>query len=196
MSVLRQCYNVWDDDIDLVRVQMRPADVEIRSLCGRFVEMSAEERERLRRSLTDEDLSLVWSFSNRCAAFALRDRDSSFLSDGLVAYSMLTYNRVDYRDLDITDLLYVARKIGCDLAANVAWAASLAEPKMREMMINRYRVLSKRKDLGELITEVQTDYGPGLIGKDLDAYRPSRPLDKGIFSLAELVMKKGYKPSS
>ena len=196
MSVLRESYDLWADDIDLVKVRTRPADLEIRNLCRRFVEMSAEERERLRKSLTDEELSLVWSFSNRCAALALRDRDFSFLSDGLIAYSLLTYDRMDYRDLDVTDLVYVARKIGCDLAAEVASAASLAEPGIRDMLLNRYRVLSERKDLGALITEVQTDYGPGLITKLIDAYHPSRHLDQGIFSLAELVMKEGYKPSS
>jgi hypothetical protein len=158
--------------------------------------MSAGERERIRKSLTDEELYLIWSFSNRCVAFAIRDRDCSCLSDGLVAYAMLTYDRMDYRDLDLANLIYAARKIGCDLAASVARAASLAEPGMKNMLLNRHRVLSDRKDLGVLITEIQTEHGPALIRKDLDPYHPSRRLGQGILSLAEVVMKEGYKPSS
>jgi hypothetical protein len=196
MSALKQRYDIWDDDIDLVRIRTRPADEEIRGLCKRFVKMSVEERELLRNTLTDEELYIVWAFSNRCVAFAVRDRECSPLSDGLTAYAMLTYDRMDYRDLDIADLMYGAQRIGCDLAADVERAASLAEPKMRNMLRNRHRVLSGKKDLGTLLVEIQTESGPRLIGRDLDPYHPSRPLEQGILSLAELVMKEGYKPSS
>ena len=122
---LRESYDIWADDIDLVRVQTRPADEEIRGLCRRFVEMSAGERERIRKSFTDEELYTVWSFSNRCAAFAIHDREPAPLSDGLIAYAMLTYDRMDFRDLDVSYLMYGARRIGYDLTADINLAASI-----------------------------------------------------------------------
>ena len=196
MSALRENYDIWADDIDLVRVRTRPADEEIRDLCRRFVEVSAGERERIRKSFTDAELYTVWTFSNRCAAFAVHDREPASLLDGLIAYAMLTYDRMDYRDLDVSYLMYVARRIGYDLAADINLAASIAEPKIRKILVDRYQLLSVRKDLGAGLLEIQTHSGPGLIAKSVVRYNPSRPLEQGILSLAELVMKEGYKPSS
>lgn len=146
------------------------------------------------------DFYTLLSFSRRSAVFAMRDRTKEHLIDGLSAVAMIDRNRIDFRDaLGALSLLHhSARWIGVDVDDLFEKAASLAEPKMSDLIRGFQKRSEDQRDIQKSwgYAMVETKAGPGFVGWGFKPYQPSYPLDQVGLALAQFVKRDRYQPAS
>jgi hypothetical protein len=129
----------------------------------------------------------------------MRDRKPEHVIDGLTAIAMIDSSRIDFRDaLVALSLVYhAARVIGADVDDLAGKAASLAEPKMSELVLGFLRRSEEQRDIRKSwgYTVVETKGGPGFIGWGFKSYQPTYPLDQIGLALAQLVKRDKYQPT-
>ena len=83
-----------------------------------------------------QDFYTLLSFSQRSAVFAMRDRKTERIVDGLTAVAMIEKSRIDFRDAlgTLSLLLHAALAIGANVEGLFGNAASLAAPEISELI--------------------------------------------------------------
>ncbi len=192
-------YYDWRGDGELISPTVLPVDVKISALCRAFASIGSVERTETRRSLSQEDLYTLWTFSQRCAAFALRTRDSQWIVDGLAAVAMIDIARIDWRDAIGPPglLVAVARKIGIATDTILRSTSALAEKEISEILSSyigaRGRTVTVEQSLFSIVS---TPDGPGLIARRTCPYHPTVRLDQAILEIAELLRCDKYSASA
>jgi hypothetical protein len=193
-------YDRWLGDLDISDPVKRPLDDDLGALCRRYAASDPPGRSRLRGSASMEDFYTLLSFSRRSAVFAMRDREADHVVDGLTAIAMIEQNRIDFRDaLAALSLLHhSARVIGANVDDLFGKAATLAEPKMSELIVGFLKRSEDERDIQKSwgYTVVETKEGPGFVGWGFKSYQPSYPLDQVGLALAQLVKRDKYEPAS
>jgi hypothetical protein len=193
-------YDRWLGDLDLSDPVRRPLDDELGSLCQRFASGDLLSRSRLRDSASMGDFYRLLSFSRRSAVFAMRDRSTEHVINGLAAVSMIEPSRIDFRDaLGALSLLHhAARSIGADVEDLFGRAASLADPKMSELIVGFLKRSEDQRDIRKSFgySVVETKGGPGFVSWGFRSYQPSYPLEQVGLALAQLVRRDKYEPAS
>ena len=151
-----QHYDSSLGDLDLSDPPKHPLDDELSALFHRFAASDPAGRSRLRDSASMDDFYTLLSFSRRSAVFAMRDRKTEHVIDGLTAVAMIEQSRIDFRDalVALSLLHHAARAIGANVDDLFGKASSLAEPKMSELI----QGFLKR-------SEDQRDCGPTQLGR-------------------------------
>jgi hypothetical protein len=130
----------------------------------------------------------------------MRDRSTEHVIDGLTAVSMIEPSRIDFRDaLGALSLLHhSARLIGASVDDLFGRAASLADPKMSELILGFVRRSEDQRDIRKSFgyTVVETKGGPGFVNWGFRSYQPSYPLEQVGLALAQLVKRDKYEPAS
>src|SRR4051794_38074752 len=123
-------YDSSRGDLDLSDPPENALDGELSALCRRFAASDPAGRSRLRDSASMDDFYTLLSFSQRAAVFAMRDRKTEHVIDGLTAVATIEQSRIDFRDaLVALSLLYHAGQvIGANLDDLFRKAAALSEP--------------------------------------------------------------------
>lgn len=187
-------------DLDLSDPQKHPLDDELSALCHRFATSDRAGRSQLRDSTSLDDFYTLLAFSRRSAVFAMRDRKTEHVIDGLTAVAMIEQSRIDFRDaLGALSLLHhAARAVGADVGDLFGKASSLAEPKMSELIQGFLRRPEDQRDIQKSwgYTVVETTAGPGFVGWGFESYQPSYRLDQIGLALAQLVKRDKYQPAT
>jgi len=200
MRIAKLHYDRWLGDLDLSDPAKSPLDDELSALCHRFAMTDLAGRSQLRNSASLDDFYSLLSFSRRSAVFAMRDRRTEHVIDGLRAIAMIEQSRIDFRDaLGALSLLHhAARAIGAKLDDLFGKAASLAEPKMSELILGFLNRSEDQRDIRKSWghTVIETKAGPGFAGWGFESYQASYPLDQIGLALAQLVKRDKYQPAS
>lgn len=193
-------YDRWLGELDLSNPVKQPLDDELSNLCRRFAAGNPHVRAQLRRAASMDDFYTLLSFARRSAVFAMRDRQAEHIIDGLAAIATIEPNRIDFRDalLALSLLHHAGRKIAANPTDLFGKAASLAEPRMSELILGFLMRSEDGRDIQKSwgYTEVETNAGPGFIGWGLESYQPTYPLDQIGLALAELMKRDKYQPTS
>ena len=193
-------YDRWLGDLDLSDPVRRPLDDELGSLCQRFASGDLLTRSRLRDSASMGDFYTLLSFSRRSAVFAMRDRRIEHVIDGLTAVSMIEPSRINFRDaLGALSLLHhAARVIGASVDDLFGRSASLADPRMSELILGFLKRSDDQRDIRNSFgySVVETKGGPGFVNWGSRSYQPSYPLEQVGLALAQLVKRDKYEPAS
>lgn len=193
-------YDSSHGDIDLSDPPKHPLDDGLSTLCRHFASSDSGDRSRLRDSASMDDFYTLLSFSRRSAVFAMRDRKTEHIIDGLTAVAMIEQSRIDFRDaLGALSLLHhAARAIGAKVDGLFRKASSLAEPKMSELILGFLERPEDERDIRKSwgYTVVETKSGPGFIGWGFNAYQAAYPLDQIGLALAQLVKQDKYQPAT
>ena len=146
------------------------------------------------------DFYTLLSFSRRSAVFAVRDRSTEHVIDGLTAVSMIEPSRIDFRDaLGALSLLHhAARVIGASVDDLFGKAASLADPRMSELILGFLERSDDQRDIRKSFgySVVETKGGPGFVYWGFRSYQPSYPLEQVGLALAQFVKRDKYEPAS
>jgi hypothetical protein len=182
--------------MEAIAPHRRPLDNKLTEICRRFAGSDATTRAITRNSVSMDDFYTLLSFARRSAVFALRDRQSSHIIDGLTAIAVVELNRVDFRDaLVALALLYnAAIRIGDNPDTLVRSAVALAEPKMSALMEGFVNRSPDDKDLckwGHMV--VETKNGPGFVSSRYRPYTPTYPMDRIALELAQLIEADKYR---
>jgi hypothetical protein len=187
-------------DLDLSDPSKHPLDDELSALCHHFAASDPGDRSRLRDSASMGDFYTLLSFSRRSAVFAMRDRKTEHIIDGLTAVAMIEKSRIDFRDaLGALSLLHhAARAIGVDVDGPFGKASSLAEPRMSELIRGFLKRPEGQRDIRKSwgYAVVETKAGPGFVGWGFKSYRTSYPLDQIGLALPQLVKQDKYQPAT
>lgn len=193
-------YDSSRGDLDLSDPQKHPLDDELSTLCHRFAASDPAGRSRLRGSASMDDFYTLLSFSRRSAVFAMRERKTEHVVDGLTAVAMIEHGRIDFRDaLGALSLLHHAtRAVGADVDDLFGKASSLAEPKMSELIQGFLKRPADQRDIQKSwgYTVVETKAGPGFVGWGFESYQPSYRLDQIGLALAQLAKRDKYQPAT
>jgi len=195
-----QHYDRWLGDLDLSNPVKRPLDDELSSLCRRYAASDPSGRSRIRGSAGMDDFYTLISFSQRSAVFAMRDRGTEHIVDGLTAMAMIEQDRIDCRDaLGTLSLLHhAARAIRLNTVELFGKAAALAEKKMSELILGFLKRSEDGRDIKKSwgYTVVETKAGPGFLGWGIESYQPTYPLDQIGLALAQIMRLDKYEPTS
>ena len=118
-----------------------------------------------------DDFYTLISFSQRSAVFAMRDRGTEHIVDGLTAMAMIEQDRIDCRDaLGTLSLLHhAARAIRLNTVELFGKAAALAEKKMSELILGFLKRSEDGRDrLGDRIVPTNIPSGPNRSGPGAD----------------------------
>lgn len=161
-------YDRWRGELNLAKPTPLPLDGQIADLCRRFERTDEDDRAAVRRSISMDEFYTLLTFSRRSAVFALRDRRTELLRDGLLAIALIEAERVDYRDiLDALSLLYfVAHRIGADASQQFKDAAALSEPAVAKLVTDFAARAPAPRDLRDAWghVEIETASGVGFVG--------------------------------
>lgn len=175
-------YEHREGEFGLLKPSPQAYDQSLRDFCAEYsAESSAEKRDAVRDAIPMMDCYTLMSFAERCALFALRERDAAILQSGLTAIAAIDVERTDFRDLlvSIGLLNHSATRLEMDVAAEFEAAARLSTAETAELL----RGLLER-DPGDKVPpiqswgyrEVELDSGIGFVSSDFRVYRPQHDL--------------------
>ena len=184
-------------DLDVSDPAKSPLDEKLSALCHCFATSDPSARSRLRGSASFDDFYTLLSFSRRSAVFAMRDRNTEHIVDGLTAITMIEPNRIDFRDalVALSLLNHAAREIGANPEDLFGKAASLADPKMSQLILGFLKRPEDERDIQKSwgYTVVETKAGPGILGWGFESYQPTYRLDQIALALAQLMKRDKYQ---
>jgi hypothetical protein len=177
-----------------------PLDSALADLARRYAGSDAAGRARMRKSLDVVDFDELITFANRAAVFALRERSTEHVRDGLAAVAMIDMARSHPMDTDFTVpvalLHHVATRIGADAAALLREAAALAEESVARFLTSFPDFPAEKKDLLKFrgLEEVQTPGGPGFIPQGSRDSQPTLDLLSAGLEVADVLERDEYQP--
>jgi hypothetical protein len=180
-----------------VRVPLDPA---LADLARRYAASDAAGRARMRKSIDVANFDELLSFANRAAVFALRERSTAHIRDGLAAVAMIDMARSHPMDTDFTVpvvlLHHVATRIGADAAVLLREAAALAEESVAQFITAFLDFPAEKKDPFEFrrLDEVQTPGGPGFIERGSRTYQPTVDLLSAGLEVMDVLERDEYQP--
>jgi hypothetical protein len=191
-------YDRWQGELNLANPTHLPLDDQIVDLCRRFERTDEDDRAAVRRSISMDEFYTLLNFSRRSAVFALRDRRTELLRDGLLAIALIEAERVDYRDiLGALSLLYhVAPRIGADASQQFKDAAALSEPAVAKLVTDFAARSPEHRDLRDAWghVEIETASGVGFVGWGFRPYDPTYDLAAIALDIAGLLDADDYQP--
>jgi len=112
------------EDFTVIDPRPEPLDDALRRLCATFRARPAG----LRNALTADDFYTLLAFARRAAVFAMRERDATWIADGLTAVAMIDDERVEPAALApaLGLLRHAAERIGADAGKLFAEASARA----------------------------------------------------------------------
>jgi hypothetical protein len=136
-------------------------------------------------------------FSCRAAAFAIREQDAAWITDGVMAIAMIDAERVDFREvLQALSLLYHgAERTGVDGDQMLRAAIPLAEPGVVALIENFARRTPEQKHLQRHwgYDEVVTATGIGFINRSFSPYQSSYDMAHLAIEIMDLVAADAYE---
>jgi hypothetical protein len=191
-------YDFWRGETYLINPAPSALDSKLRELCRSFAKGGAVSRAKTRASISMDEFYTLLTFSKRAAVFGIRERNASWLIDGLTALSMIELDRVDFRDalVSISLLHHSAVKIGQNANQLLSDAAALSESKVSGLIKDFIKRPSEDKVLRAKwgYDEVETRDGIGFIGWEFNVYNPTYDLKKIALELAEYITADKYQP--
>ena len=166
------------DDPTLLDPQRVALDDELRRLCARFRSRPAG----VRNALTTEELYVLLNFARRAAVFAMRERDASWIADGLTAVAIIDDERIDAGELaPALGLLHHATMfIGADAVALFAEAAKHAT----RSVARAFRAPSYAG---------WEETATGFVRRDANEYRPTHDLLRTALELRAILERDRYR---
>jgi hypothetical protein len=177
-----------------------PLDSALADLSRRYAASDAAGRARMRESLDIVDFDELLTFANRAAVFALRERSTERVRDGLAAVAMIDMARSHSMDTDFTVpvalLHHVATRIGADAAVLLREAAALADGDVSQFLAGFPDFPAEKKDLLRFrgLDEVQTPGGPGFIRRGFRDYQPTLDLLSAGLEMMDVLERDEYQP--
>jgi hypothetical protein len=193
-------YDFWRGEGSLVNPVKNSLDSELSELCQRFAKSDASVRAEMRTSISSDEFYTLFSFSNRSAVFAIRERNLNWVRNGLTAIAMIEAERTDSRDIlwALSLLYHSARRVGADADQLFRSAAKLSEPNVSKLFTEFLGGTAKEKDLRSSwgYDEVETKDGIGFIGWGFEDYHPTYDLKRIVIDIGDLVARDKYQTSS
>jgi hypothetical protein len=174
-----------------------PADAVIADAVHAAAELDDQSRADLRAALAESDCYNLLTFANRRAAASLRDASLSEAVEAVEALTLVTRDKVDYRDLSVAFPLYAVGKLGGDPIEVLMRAAERSEPGTQ-------RVFTAKSDRASKLTlrecgliEVRSSHGLGFMQTSADPYNPRSDLIWAAVQLADFIDEEGrYRVNS
>lgn len=186
-----ESYDFWKGELNLINPAPTELDAKVRQACHSYAASIAEERIKIRKSISIDQFYTLIAFAKRSAVLAMRDRNPATVTDGLVAIAMIEIERVDYRDIlmSLGILHHAAGRSGGDAVKMFTDAAALAEPKLAEYLLEFTNRAPEDQGLRDAwgYDEVETEYGIGLIGWGFEDFHPNADLSTAIIEVASVV---------
>jgi hypothetical protein len=179
-----------------------PLDSELAGIARRYAASDAAGRARMRDLVNDEYYYELLTFAERAAVFALRERGTEYVRDGLAAIAMIEPARNHPYDTSVSGqvaLLYHASlRIGADAAALLREAAALADERVARILDGFPDRPPGEIDLRAswLLEEVQTPGGPGFIRRGIHDYQPTLDLVSAGVEMLDVLARDEYRPCS
>lgn len=194
-SPVARMYDFWAGETDLARFVDSPTDAHVSHVVDRSLRSSDDARDRLRASLTLDDLYTVLTFSRRLAVKSLRTADVALAREALAAISLIDIDRVDWRDVPGTIELaaYAVARLGGDLMAELDRLADLAQPKIEPMIAGLISSPGRPELRSAGYATVMSDHGFGLVDS-----RGGQTSDLGqlLVRLADAIDRDDYRTAS
>jgi hypothetical protein len=191
-------YDRWRGELNLANPTPLPLDDQIADACRRFERTDEDDRGAFRRSISMDEFYALLTFSRRSAVFALRDRRTDLLRDGLVAIAMIEAERVDFRDiLGALSLLYhAATRIDADASQQFKDAVALSEPAVAKLVTDFAARPPEHRDLRDAWghVEIETASGVGFVGWGFRPFDPTYDLAAIALGIAGLLDADEYQP--
>jgi hypothetical protein len=197
ISPLKENYNRWKGENDLIDPPPAPADDEIRALCRSYAAQDDAGRAAARGKLGMDDFYSLLTFAQRESVFAMRTRDQAHVRDALTAAAMIDPEKIDERDLPLALflVLHAAERIGTDSRKLFTDAARMANPGTAKWISQVAASPADRKDIRKSwgYDEVTTSHGLGFIQWGFQPYAPSSDLGQIAIEIGRTVDKDRYK---
>jgi hypothetical protein len=192
-------YNFWRGETSLLRPVPLPLDATLSRLCRQFAESDEPTRARVRASISMGEFYTLLLFGKRAAAFAIRERTATWVTDGLTAVAMIEVERVDFRDIYVTVSLlhHAAGRVGADPNHLLLDAARRSEPGVASLIEEFVRRTPEQKQLQAHwgYDEVETAVGVGFIGWGFRPYHPTYDLKHLVIEVADFLATDTYQPT-
>jgi hypothetical protein len=190
-------YHPEDGEMTLIDPQVLDLDRELRSICSRVVEFSADERRDFRNGATIDDFYTLLNFARRSSVFALREHDEKWVQVALSAVAMIDAARVDERDLPLTLSLihHAAERLELRTLQLFDTAAALAEPRTSEIIRSFVRQPPVDKNIQSSwgYQEIQSKARTGFVQRGFDAYEPTQDLLGVALAIRDAIARDRYQ---
>jgi hypothetical protein len=147
---------------DFARYLADPVDDVIRRVVERTVS-GDRERSELRSDLDWDACYSLLTFADRMAVTALRTRQPSFAESAIHALTLVTRDKIDYRDLSVDFPLLALRESGGDIQRAIEFALERSEPGTRSAFRARAGSAKKVSLADCMYIEVRSRYGLGFM---------------------------------
>lgn len=190
-------YSYNHRELWLLEPQDTQLDIDLRVLCNQLPQLTSAQQNDLRHRISHKEFYTLITFAERSAVLAIRHQDSDILRAGLRAIALIEADRIDYRDIGtpMGPLYYAAMKIGLDPKAEIANAADLSEPKVRDTFLALLKRL-RNKEFNlyseSLLEEVDTPSGLGFVRRYFEKYQPKINLLNIALDIVKLIETDKY----
>jgi len=171
-------------------------DKKIIQITKEYQSSSEEERVKIRKSISKNDIYTILSFCKRVTVFGLRGQNEN-ITFGLAALSMVEVERCDYRDalVSIAFLNHGIERIKLNADELYEEAINLANPRMKELLSSFKELDPKSKKIETMagFTEYQFESGIGFIPCGYEKYNPQRDLPSIAFTIGKEIEKDKYQ---
>jgi len=171
-------------------------DRDLKRAYNQFSHLTQSQRDIFRKSISLDEFYILLTFSQRCAVFAIREKDHFVLRAGFGAIAMIEMERTDFRDVSgpVGLLYYAANRIGFDPASEISEAAKLSEPNVQKLLLDflKWQGGSKFTLKSWLYKEVETSEGLGIVNLSIHKYNPQSDLLKIILDISKLIEADEY----
>jgi hypothetical protein len=193
----RRTYDAAKGDYSLIDPQPNDIDRELRSLCRKFSSLSAAERQQFRNAATTEDFYTLFNFAGRASVFALRERDATWVQDGLSAAAIVDLARIDERDLPLglSLLHHAAERLHLPVEKVFDGSASLAEPQAAKVITGFVREPPEVKNIEASwgYQEIISPVGVGFAQRDFEEFRPTKDLLSVALAIRDSIRRDHYE---
>ena len=190
-------YDGYSSEQYLLDLAPSPLDSRLNEFCQHFIKSDPLERSSIRSSLSQSDYYTLMTFSRRSAALALRQHAAQRVAIGLAAMAVMKLDCVDPRDVSsaLGLLYYVAKGIEEDAEKHFRAAATFAEPRSSERILNFIESPARAKGVNSMcLAIVQTKEGLSVVHREIQPYIPTVPIDSIAVEIAELIHLDKYLP--
>jgi len=176
---------------DLARFLDDPLDEAIARVVVNAASLSYPSRDFLRSTIDAGDSDTLFLFARRRAASALRRGSLAEAQESVLALTLITLAKVDFRDLSVDFPLYSARKLGGDIGLIIGNAVALSEPGT-----SRYFAAKSERAFGLslqncALLEIRSSYGLGFMDVWSPLVTSTADLAKSAVLLADEIDSEG-----
>jgi hypothetical protein len=196
-TMLPSTYDAARGEFDLHRFVESSVDDHVRTFLASWTGLRPEERNSIRRRLTEDEMATLWNFARRCALTTFRRHDPAVAAEGVIALTAIDANRFDWRDVHTAACLLSHALIseGADATQVLTEGADRSESRVAEIL----RVYAS-KPFGKLsdcaYRRVETEAGPVFFDDWGAEYRPTIDLTKVALEIAADLEADLYRVSS